>query len=455
MSTLVPVALVLAAVVVTLVLVLRLRARRAVSQSPRTVADLVRMRDEAAAAAAPVELPVPAAKAAEPVIAGPVIAEPAAAEDGAAEPVDDEPAEVAVADEPEIGRPAEVASPPAVMPAADLATAQSPALRDPDDAVVDTPWGRAARMAADGGALWSPDITAVPEPAPVIPVEEPRPLVVDESPAEAEPPEAVPAEAELAETELLEAEPAEVAPRSRPRRTPAEMAAEQAAADLALLRTFGFADSSGRLDTEPVVSLTAAHPDDAVQEAGAEQRIAFRVVGRDGSGIPGASVTLLDDHGRESAAAVAGADGRGELKAPHPGSFVLVSTAADRQPGAVAITVADAATEADVLLARSASLSGTVYGEEGPVVGARLTLVQDGEVVDAVESGADGAYRIVDLAAGEYGLSVSAVDCEPVAVLLDVPDETLLRHDIDLEPAGVPAPQRADGVDDLMIGHGR
>ncbi|MCY7342618.1 MAG: carboxypeptidase-like regulatory domain-containing protein [Pseudonocardia sp.] len=134
---------------------------------------------------------------------------------------------------------------------------------------------------------------------------------------------------------------------------------------------------------------------------------------------------------------------------------MVVSTAPDHQPGAVAVTVTDTPVDADVLLAPSASLAGTVYSEDGPVLGAKLTLVQDGEVVDAVDSGDDGAYRIGDLAAGDYELSVSADGCEPVTALLDVPDATDLRHDVDLDPAGLPADGVAAGNDliDDLIGH--
>jgi hypothetical protein len=114
---------------------------------------------------------------------------------------------------------------------------------------------------------------------------------------------------------------------------------------------------------------------------------------------------------------------------------VIVSTAAGHQPGAVAITVAGSATEVDVLIARSASVSGSVHGEDGPIAGARVTLVQDGEAVDAVDTDAQGTYRIGDIGAGEYGLSVAAAGCEPVATLLDVAEEADVRHDVELKPA--------------------
>jgi hypothetical protein len=61
--------------------------------------------------------------------------------------------------------------------------------------------------------------------------------------------------------------------------------------------------------------------------------------------------------------------------------------------------------------------------------------VQDGEAVDAVDTDADGAYRITDIGSGEYGLSVTAPGCEPSASLLEVAEEDDVRHDVELSPA--------------------
>jgi hypothetical protein len=223
--------------------------------------------------------------------------------------------------------------------------------------------------------------------------------------------------------------------RRRSRQTPDERAAEQAAADLALLRTFGFADPGLRPDSAPVVEMERADEEEPRVAAGDATPVRYRVVRRDGTVVGGATVTLLDDRGGDVAAGAADAEGRGELVAPSPGGYVLVSTAAAHQPGAVAITVNGSVTETDILVARSSSVSGSVVGEDGPIVGARVTLVQDGEAVDAVDTGADGTYRISDIGAGEYGLSVAAAGCEPVATLLDVADEADVRHDVVLEPA--------------------
>ncbi len=237
----------------------------------------------------------------------------------------------------------------------------------------------------------------------------------------------------------------------RVRRSPADTAAEQAAADLALLRTFGVA-GPGRTavieDTE--VELEGCVSDAYEPGAGLAQPIAFRVVGRDGKGVVGASVTLLDDHGRETGGTVADDDGAGTLVACRPGGYMLVTAADGYQPGALTIAVTDGPVDAEIPLTRSATIAGTVSSEDGPVFGARLVLVQDGEIVDTAQSAEDGAYRFADVAAGEYGVSVTAPECEPTAAVLRVCDEADLCHDVDLDPAGLPADGGAT-TGDVMV----
>ena len=115
--------------------------------------------------------------------------------------------------------------------------------------------------------------------------------------------------------------------------------------------------------------------------------------------------------------------------------FVLVSTAAGHQPGAVTVTVDGEPLDADVLLVRSSSVAGRVRGDAGSVVGARVVLVQDGEIVDETDSGLAGEFRFGELSAGEYGLSVAADDHAPAALLLHVSEATDLLQDVTLDPA--------------------
>jgi len=222
----------------------------------------------------------------------------------------------------------------------------------------------------------------------------------------------------------------------RVRRRPSATPAEQEAADLALLRAFGVAHRNGADEAD--VALEGCAPDDDAPPAGNAQPIAVRVLGRDGQGIRGATVTLLDDHGRETANTRTNADGQCVLTARHPGGYMLVTAADGYQPGAITVAVTDEPVDAELPLTRSATLSGIVVGEGGPIAGARLALVQDGEIVDATESAADGTYRFADLASGEYGLSVTAHECEAVALVLELVDEADLRQDVELVPTGLP-----------------
>jgi hypothetical protein len=279
------------------------------------------------------------------------------------------------------------------------------------------------------GLIGSASEPAGPEPPQVAPAGAERSA---EPAGDWEEPEAVPAQA--VPERFADQVPADGRPRRSPK-TPDERAAEQEAADLALLRTFGFADPGLRRDSAPVVAMAAPEEEPPPVATGDAQPVRYRVVRRDGAIVGGATVTLLDDRGGDVAAGTADAEGRGEVLAPAPGTYVLVSTAPGYQPGAVAITVDGMPTDADVLLARSASVSGTVHGEDGPIAGARVTLVQDGEAVDAVDTDADGAYRIGDIGAGEYGLSVAAAGCEPVASVLEVAEEAEVHHDVELAPA--------------------
>jgi hypothetical protein len=124
----------------------------------------------------------------------------------------------------------------------------------------------------------------------------------------------------------------------RPRRSPTATAAEQAAADLALLRTFGVARPAA---DEPEVALEGCATDADEPVAGTAQPIAFRVLARNGRGISGATVTLLDDHGRETASTHTNPDGHGVLTARHPGGYLLVVAADGYQPGAITVAVTD------------------------------------------------------------------------------------------------------------------
>ncbi|MBW0100081.1 carboxypeptidase regulatory-like domain-containing protein, partial [Pseudonocardia sp. KRD-184] len=273
-----------------------------------------------------------------------------------------------------------------------------------------------------------------PEADPDVLFDSPSPATTESAEPDAAAPETAPEAAAEPEPELETVAAVIDLPSRRTPRDPGHVAAEQAAADLALLRTFG--DPSARPERAPVVALEGAARPEAPPAVGAAQPVRFRAVRHDGTEVASAAVALLDDRGREVACA---RTATGELTAPHPGAFVLVATAPDHQPGAVAVAVGDAPSDVEVQLVRSAALVGTVLGEDGPITGARVTLVQDGEVVEVAETDSDGAYLIADLAAGEYAVSVAAAGCEADVVLVVVAEEAECVHDVELAPAGVRA----------------
>ncbi len=462
------------------------RSRRGPEQ-PRTVADLVRMRETVTqSAAAPVE-----------VAALPVAVETADAGPVAAEPVPTSGSQ----DQDVVASPDAAESADASEPEDEVAPSTAPR---PEDAAVDTPWARAARM-TEPWPEWCATPSEEPPQRPLLSVtsaaDRPEPthpsmqtehagaVAQDETlappsrtvdAATSDRPPAGPSEGRAAsgsDTGVRGPVPASSAPdpiaaeraaeppvvepeiphpatnghrpvptlarvAGRSRCSPSATAAEQAAADLALLRTFGVRPAA----EEPEVELEGCAADDDEPVAGTAQPVAFRVLGRDGHGIAGATVTLLDDHGRETASTRTDPDGHGVLTARHPGGYLLVVAAEGHQPGAITVAVTDEPVDAEIPLTRSASVAGTVAGEDGPIVGATLALVQDGEIVATAQSTVDGTYRFADLAAGEYGLSVTAHECESAALVLELADEADLRQDVELDPAGLPA-------DDVMIGH--
>ncbi|WP_214368999.1 carboxypeptidase regulatory-like domain-containing protein [Pseudonocardia sp. H11422] len=232
----------------------------------------------------------------------------------------------------------------------------------------------------------------------------------------------------------------------------AARAAEQAAADISLLRTLGFANPNPRPGAAAAVSLAAPAPvePEVVEVSADAQPVRFRAVRRDGVPVPDAAMTLLDGQGREAGSGVADVDGRGVVAAPRAGDYVLVSAAKGHQPGAVALTVDSEPLDVEVLLIGSCSVAGIVCANGRPVDGATVTLLQEGEVVDAVDTGGSGRYRIGDLAAGDYTLAVTSPGHDPLAAVVRVPEQADVEYDVELErsttAAGSGPPDHVDDV---------
>ncbi|MFI6931234.1 MFS transporter [Streptomyces sp. NPDC050287] len=179
---------------------------------------------------------------------------------------------------------------------------------------------------------------------------------------------------------------------------------------------------------------------------GGAGRLAGTVLTADGTPVREATVTLTNVHGEVVASTRSGREGGYVITELVAGEYTLAASAPAFRPAALPVSVqASRETRQDVELAGGAVLRGTVRaaGErsergvlppEGwgrPVEDARVTLLDAaGNVVDTVTTGPDGAFRFVDLSAGEY--TVIASGYPPVATVLQVAGGGRTERDLQL-----------------------
>nr|WP_245550954.1 carboxypeptidase-like regulatory domain-containing protein [Nocardia paucivorans] len=182
-------------------------------------------------------------------------------------------------------------------------------------------------------------------------------------------------------------------------------------------------------------------------------------IGRDdGSPVPGAALTLIDQYGHQVARSTGGSDGGYTIGAPRSGSYVLIVSAPGHQPTAVNVMLAQQSQRLDLTLTGLGELSGVVRSARSgePLAGATVTVTdQRGEVVGSASSAGDGSYVCHGVVPGIYTLVAVADHMRPSATTLTVPDTGLLRHDIELTPmALLTGSALADGgraVQDIQI----
>lgn len=151
--------------------------------------------------------------------------------------------------------------------------------------------------------------------------------------------------------------------------------------------------------------------------------------------VPGAVVTLIDPTGRQLGHALADSAGRYTVHVPAAGPYVLVGSAAGRRPQVATLSVGGSPVEYNLVLTGTTGVTGSVRSADRPVTGA-LVVATDlyGEVADSTVTGADGGYRLGELTAGEYVLTVSAVGHRPTATTVTVGDAGAAQ-DVFLAPA--------------------
>ncbi|POX47935.1 MFS transporter [Streptomyces sp. Ru72] len=155
--------------------------------------------------------------------------------------------------------------------------------------------------------------------------------------------------------------------------------------------------------------------------------------------IAGATLTLIDQGGRQTARARTHEDGTYALPQPHPGSYMLVVSADGHQPQAIDLTVGDRPAFCTVTLAGATGGRGTVRDVDGtPVTGATVVVIDArGDVVSTTTTGTEGEYALPGLLPGHFTLQVSADGHRPAAVAVEIDANGATRHDVTLKPEGM------------------
>ncbi|WP_431910039.1 MSCRAMM family protein [Nonomuraea jabiensis] len=156
----------------------------------------------------------------------------------------------------------------------------------------------------------------------------------------------------------------------------------------------------------------------------------------DGHAIGHATLTLIDSRGHQLSRAVTLADGGYAIWTPGMGTYVLIASAAERDPQVATLVVGDRPVDFNLILTGSNKLTGLVRDLEGkPVAGAVVVLTDvRGEVVTTGTTDAEGSYSLSGVTSGGYTLAVSADSFRPAAVPVEVAGAGQTRQDVELRP---------------------
>jgi RND superfamily putative drug exporter len=189
-----------------------------------------------------------------------------------------------------------------------------------------------------------------------------------------------------------------------------------------------------RAEAEPLAASAYTGSADAIPATGGPS-IGGRVRGAQGTGVGGATLTLISLTGRQLGRAIARSDGRYTLPTPGSGSYVLIAAADGHQPQAATVVVGEEPVTYDVLLAGTSGLAGTVTdGDDGwPVEGAMIVVTDvRGEVLATAKSDPKGAFSIAELPAGDLTVAVNASGRRPTALPVQISGAGVTRLDIRL-----------------------
>lgn len=170
--------------------------------------------------------------------------------------------------------------------------------------------------------------------------------------------------------------------------------------------------------------------------AGSGPIVVGRVHDTRGDALPHAVLTLISMSGRQIGRALSDAEGRFELTAPEPGSYVLIASVDGRHPDASAVQLTERPTPCDITLTAPAGPAGTVSRTDDgtPVANARVSALDGSVDILATTTAADGECTLAELPASDVTIAVSANGFHPTAHHVRAGHSDLARLDVALRP---------------------
>ncbi|MBW0105229.1 carboxypeptidase-like regulatory domain-containing protein [Pseudonocardia sp. KRD291] len=182
------------------------------------------------------------------------------------------------------------------------------------------------------------------------------------------------------------------------------------------------------------------HPNGGHPTSGSPQVVHVRVRAAGARALSEATVTVLDEQGRQVTAGRVGPDGAFRTPVPDAGAYLVIGAAPGCAPQTTTVVVDGRTPPApvDVVFAGAApgSVSGVVTGtDRRPVPGATVFVGDEqGEVVATRHTPANGAYAIDDLDPGTYTVVAGATGFRPASDLVVITGPEPARRDLVLAP---------------------